>query len=320
MTQKGRNRHRYRSRCPPEHPDIVLEPPVATPISRRRLLRAAGTTSLAVLLAACSNSADGEAPTSRRRRHGDEPPTARTPATPPPTRTSATRRWRRSASTPSPRSRPIVATFEVLTGPTGRIPFGVLDAEQQPLLDRDVQLWVVQRGRGRHRADRAAVLRRGPRPARRLRRRGRAGPRRGCTTRSCRSTARPVGVAAFSARTPEKSTSYPPGTEFPVIATPTEDDPGALETLCTREPPCSMHADLAGHRAGHRPRRVHRRHARASARPPSAARSWTCWRSSRAEVERATSPSSTPRSTTTPGSRRARSSRTSACRPSPGRG
>ncbi len=174
---------------------------MAIPISRRTLLRAAGTTSLALMLGACTS---------------DDP------------------------FDTDPTLTLIVATFEVLTGPTGRIPFGVLDAEQQPLLDRDVQLWVMREGevvsgpieplfygeglgqRGIYVAD--VDL-----------------DQAGLYDALVQVDGDAVGTSAFSARTPEESTSYAPGTTFPVITTPTEDDPGALETLCTREPPCSMH-------------------------------------------------------------------------------
>lgn len=209
---------------------------MATPISRRALLRATGTTSLALLLAACTND-DPSAPTIADGDGGtddDAPDVADGAAIDSQTVEAV-------GLDAEPTLTPIVATFEVLTGPTGRIPFGVLDASQEPLLDRDVQLWVVREGevvtgpidplfhgeglgpRGIYVAD---VDLEQP----------------GLYDVVVQVDGDAVGVAAFSARTPEESTSYPPGTQFPVIGTPTEDDPGDLEALCTREPPCSMHA------------------------------------------------------------------------------
>ncbi len=208
---------------------------MVTPISRRALLRATGTTSLALLLAACTND-DPSAPTVEDGDGGV--------ATGAPDVADGAEIDNQAVEAVGLDAEatltPIVATFEVLTGPSGRIPFGVLDAEQQPLLDREVQLWVVREGevvsgpidplfygeglgqRGIYVADVDLE-------------------QAGLHDVVVQVDGGAVGVSAVTARTPEESTSYPPGTEFPVIGTPTEDDPGALEALCTREPPCSMH-------------------------------------------------------------------------------
>ena len=203
---------------------------MAAPISRRTLLRAAGTTSIAALLAACTSP---------------EPTTEDTPAddpssAPPSAEDIGTQAIAAAGIDATATLTPIIATFEVLTGATGRIPFGVLDGEQQPMLDRDVQVWVVGDGevvagpieplfygeglgqRGIYVAD---VELENP----------------GLYDAVVQVDGEEVGVAAFSARTPEQSTTYPPGTTFPVVATPTQDDPGAVEDLCTHEPECSMH-------------------------------------------------------------------------------
>lgn len=191
---------------------------MTTPISRRTLLRATGTTSLALLLAACTND-DPAAPTDADI---DNQAVEAVGLDTEPTLTA------------------IIATFEVLTGAGGRIPFGVLDAQQEPLLDRDVQLWVVREGE---------VVSGPIEPLFHGEGLGARGvyvaevdlDQAGLYDAVVQVDGDAVGVTAFSARTPEESTSYPPGTTFPVIATPTEDDPGELEELCTREPPCSMH-------------------------------------------------------------------------------
>lgn len=191
---------------------------MTTPISRRTLLRATGTTSLALLLAACTND-DPAAPTDADI---DNQAVEAVGLDAEPTLTA------------------IIATFEVLTGAGGRIPFGVLDAQQEPLLDRDVQLWVVREGE---------VVSGPIEPLFHGEGLGTRGvyvaevdlDQAGLYDAVVQVDGDAVGVTAFSARTPEESTSYPPGTTFPVIATPTEDDPGELEELCTREPPCSMH-------------------------------------------------------------------------------
>lgn len=205
---------------------------MATPISRRSLLRATGTTSLALLLAACTND-DPAAQTVADADGGTATDVADGAG-------AGDQAVEAVGLDAEPTLTPIVATFEVLTGATGRIPFGVLDAEQQPLLDREVQLWVVREGevvsgpidplfygeglgqRGIYVADVDLE-------------------QAGLYDVVVQVDDGATGVSTFSARTPEQSTSYPPGRTFPVIGTPTEDDPGALETLCTREPPCSMH-------------------------------------------------------------------------------
>lgn len=209
---------------------------MATPISRRRLLRAAGTTSLAVLLAACADDSTGDGATEDSTGAGDGAAVGDAP-----TKDDIDSQAIEAVGIDSePTLTPIVATFEVLTGPTGRVPFGVLDSEQQPLLDRDVQLWVVREGEvvtgpvdplfygeglGQRGIYVAEIELSEP----------------GLYDAVVQVDGDAVGVAAFSARTPEDSTAHPPGSEFPAVATPTEDDQGELEELCTREPPCSMH-------------------------------------------------------------------------------
>lgn len=204
---------------------------MTAPLSRRSLLRAAGTTSLAAALAACAGPADDAAD-----------PTPSESAAAPPSSEDIGNQAIAAVGLDAPATlTPIVATFEVLTGPAGRVPFGILDDEQQPMLDRAVQLWVVAEGevvagpieplfygeglgqRGIYIADVELA-------------------QPGLFDAVVQVDGEAVGVAAFSARTPDQSTTYPPGSTFPVVATPTEDDPGELEDLCTREPQCSMHA------------------------------------------------------------------------------
>jgi hypothetical protein len=206
---------------------------VARPISRRRLLRAAGTTSVAALLAACTTTADPVVDEGADAAAGG--------STEPADSNDIARQVIETVGLGvEPTLTPIVATFEVLTGPTGRIPFGVLDEAQQPMLDRDVQLWVVSEGE---------VVTGPVEPLFYGEGLGQRGiyvaevelEQAGLFDVVVQVDGGPAGVSAFSARRPEDSTSYPPGAEFPIIATPTEEDPGALESLCTRQPPCSMH-------------------------------------------------------------------------------
>ena len=208
---------------------------MATPISRRALLRATGASSLALLLAACGDTSTGDG--------GDTASPSATPtagATGGDAEAIAQQAIAAAGLDAAPTLTPIIATFEVLTGPTGRVPFGVLDAGQSPLLDRELQLWVVQDGEvvtgpvepiffgeglGARGIYVAEVELSEP----------------GLYDAVVQVDGGEVGVAAFQARTPEQSTTHPPGAEFPDVATPTVDDPGELETLCTKEPPCSMH-------------------------------------------------------------------------------
>ena len=206
---------------------------MAAPIPRRSLLRATGATSLAGLLAACAGS-DGDGAATDAAPAGDD-------ATTTPSTEDITDQAVAAVGLDVPVTlTPIVATFEVLTGPSGRIPLGVLDADQQPLLDRDVRLWVVREGEVVAGPVEPLFYGEG------LGQRGiyiaeveLAEP--GLFDAVVQVDDEAAGVAAFSARTPEQSTTYPPGVSFPVVATPTEADPGSLEDLCTREPQCSMH-------------------------------------------------------------------------------
>lgn len=204
-----------------------------TPISRRALLRASGAASLGLLLAACNDADDTTGATGPT-------PGEDAPGTPADGADISAQAIEAVGLEGPATLTPIIATFEVLTGPTGRIPFGVLDEEQQPLLDRPVQLWLVREGEvvagpveplfyGEGLGERgiyvAEVELDEP----------------GLLDAVVQVDGGPVGVAAVSVRTPESSTSFPPGTEFPAIATPTVEDQGELEDLCTREPQCSMH-------------------------------------------------------------------------------
>lgn len=211
-------------------PPFVWSLSVAKELSRRTLLRATGTASLAALLAACTNGDQTAAPS----------PTAADSAQP-----SQADIGQQAVEAvgidAAPTLTPIVATFEVLTGPTGRIPFGVLDDQQQPLLDAAAQVWVVRDGEvvtgpiepiffgeglGQRGIYVAEVALDEP----------------GLYDAVVQVNDKAVGVAPFTAQSPEQSTTFPPGADFPAIATPTTEAPGDLDELCTRNPDCTMHS------------------------------------------------------------------------------
>jgi hypothetical protein len=211
------------------NPPFVWSPSVATELSRRALLRATGTVSLAALLAACGDGTQTAAPSP-----------AASSSSPPSQDDIGQQAVEAVGIDAAPTLTPIVATFEVLTGPTGRIPFGVLDSQQQPLLDRAAKVWVVRDGEvmtgpvdpiffgeglGQRGIYVAEVALEEP----------------GLYDAVVQVDDDAVGVASFTAQSPEQSSTFPPGAEFPAIATPTTDDPGELEELCTREPDCTMH-------------------------------------------------------------------------------
>lgn len=208
-----------------------------TRLDRRALLRTTGLTGAGLLLAACAGTTD---PATDPAADGGAPPS---------TGDDITRRALQAAGVDAPVGlTPIVAAFELLTG-SGRVPFGVLDEQQRPILDGDVTVWVV---------DQDGELAAGPvTPVFFGEGLGSRGvyvaelelPEPGIhdlVVRAETPDGPRAGTGVLSVVDPETSTTHPPGTELPAVSTPTVDDPGPLEELCTAEPDCSMHAvDLA---------------------------------------------------------------------------
>ncbi|MFT4837902.1 MAG: hypothetical protein ACI9OB_000356 [Nonlabens sp.] len=205
---------------------------MSTPISRRTLLRVSGGSTLAVLLAACSA---GE-PT------GDATPDAATPdaATGLPANGDITQQALDAAGlTTAPTLTPIVATYEVLTG-AGRVPLGILGPDQRPILDADVRVWVVKEGelvdgpitplfhgeglgdRGIYIADVALTT-------------------TGLHDLVVEVDGDATGTTTIAVVDPSSSVTFPPGATFPSLGSPTADNPGLLETICTQDPACTMH-------------------------------------------------------------------------------
>lgn len=136
----------------------------------------------------------------------------------------------------------INATFEVLTGPGRRLQFGVLDETRQPAPDLDLQVAVVRAGD-------LEVVQTATGPIYHGEGLGIRGVYAMETEISepgihylVAAADGHVGVAAMQVIDPENSQVPQLGTAFPVVPTPTVEDPGPLEELCTREPDCSLHA------------------------------------------------------------------------------
>ncbi len=201
---------------------------MSTPISRRSLLRTGGGTTLALLLAAC----------------GTDPAPTATPSDPfeglADGQSLATQALQTAGIDVAATLTPIVATFEVLTGEHGRVPFGVLGPDQRPILDADVQVWVVRDGEliegpisprfyGEGLGDRGVYIADVQLDT------------AGFHDLVVQVDGDAAGQAALAVVDPADSTTYPPGSTFPNVVTPTTADPGKLETLCTQDPPCTMH-------------------------------------------------------------------------------
>lgn len=137
----------------------------------------------------------------------------------------------------------IVASFEVLTGADHRMAFGLLNANREPALDQQLQVFVVRS------ADKELVQ--GPiEPT--FYGEG-LGPRGVYVFETdiptpgvhdlivATADGAHAGTAAMSVIEPENSLVLTPGDEIPAVDTPTVDDPKDLAELCTREPDCTMH-------------------------------------------------------------------------------
>ena len=207
---------------------------MARHISRRTLLRAGGTTTLAALLAACGSGGDDGAGTG-------------TTGTGDPTADDA------SAAAGGEQLTVIVPAYEVLTGADGRIPIGVLGADQRPILDADLDVTIV-RDTGEQ-VDEGEVVAEGLTPTFYGEGLGDRGiyylqPDLATTGRHglvVSIAGRGAGTALFAAIDPADSTLYAPGQSFPTgLETPTADAPGPLETICTQDPQCSMHEASLG--------------------------------------------------------------------------
>ena len=214
-----------------------------TRLDRRALLRTTGLTGAGLLLAACAGTPDPAA--APDADGGTATPAGDLPSN----NEDIAARALDVAGVDAPVGlTPIIAAFELLTG-TGRVPFGVLDEQQRPILDGDVTVWVV---------DQDGALAAGPvTPVFFGEGLGARGvyiaelelPEPGIhdlVVRAETPDGPRAGTGALSVVDPASSTTYPPGTELPVVSTPTVDDQGPLEELCTLEPDCSMHdTDLA---------------------------------------------------------------------------
>jgi hypothetical protein len=207
---------------------------VAVPaLSRRTLLRGTGLVGLGAVLTACGggegSGSGATAPGTDGAADGADLANAALEAA--------------GVADGAPVLTPIVATFEVLTGPTGRIQFGLLDAENSPLLDADVQVWVVDAQAGEVVTGPVEPVFFGEG----------LGARGVYVFEPALETAglldlvvatdggASVGTAALRVIAPEESAVVRPGEQFPSFATPTAADPMGLEELCTRTPPCGMH-------------------------------------------------------------------------------
>lgn len=217
------------------------------PLTRRTLLRAGGVGSLGLLLAACTSDDPGTAGGEDVPAAFDEPLADGE---------DIARRALDAAGVDAELGlTPIVATFELLTV-DGRVPFGILGTDNQPILDGDVRAWVVD-GDGTLTAGPITPLFHGeglgtrgvyvaeldlPAPGIHdlvLVAETPDGPR--------------AGTAALRVVDPADSTTFPPGTTLPEVATPTLANPGPLVELCTAEPDCTMHATSAAEVLGRGP-------------------------------------------------------------------
>ena len=134
----------------------------------------------------------------------------------------------------------IAATFEQLVGKGQTFAFGLTDLANEPIKGADAQLFVVPDGGEPS----------GPFATRYEEVEGvplglyvteidvtQAGP----TSLVAVTSDNRAGVAQVSVAEPAQSQVAAPGTDAIAAATATEEEPGELAELCTRQPPCGMH-------------------------------------------------------------------------------
>lgn len=138
---------------------------------------------------------------------------------------------------------PLVASFELLTGSGRRFQFGLLDETQTPVAGAQVEVFLVD--------DAEQSIVQGPvTPTYHDEGLGQRGiyvfesefAAPGTHYLVVRTTdGSHGGVVPLTVVTPETSPVLQVGAAFPSVTTPTEEQPGDLEELCTRDPACGMH-------------------------------------------------------------------------------
>jgi hypothetical protein len=198
--------------------------PGSTPLSRRQLLRGLGALGAAGLLAAC-----GQDP--------DDPPPGAADGTPEDPRQAVLDHLGIDA----PPDLNLVLPFrESPAGEDRRFVFGLATDEREFLSGLDVEVTVVRDG--------SLEVVHGPVPATAYEDFGNLGvygtrityPEPGIY-RIAAVTPDRAAVGAVQADDPAQLPMPLVGDQVPRAETPTFDDPGDLEELCTREPDCSMH-------------------------------------------------------------------------------
>lgn len=199
-------------------------------LTRRGFLVGSGA---AVVLAACGGD---DAP--------DVDPTAGSTSGPGTDQNAITQQVAEAAGVTAPLDyTPLVASFEVLTGPGRRFQFGLLDESQTPLADATLTVTLVKD------SDQSVVQ--GPlTPSYHDEGLGQRGiyvfdseftePGTHYLVVATPDNAH-GGVVPLTVVTPETSPIVQVGAAFPSVPTATDADPGELEALCTREPACGMH-------------------------------------------------------------------------------
>ncbi|MBW3621450.1 MAG: hypothetical protein KY461_14490, partial [Actinobacteria bacterium] len=219
----------------PEAAPVTRPVPLQT-VSRRSLLAGLGATGAGLVLAACGGGGDpGATPTTA----GTTPP-----GSSPQDGDAAVQAALDAAGVDAPVTLTVlVASFEPMTGSGRRLQFGLLGEDREPALDLDVRAHLV-------RADDATDATGALEPTFH----GEGLGDRGVyvietdleqpgtydlVVVTADGTA--AGTAALRVITPEQSAVVNVGEPFPVVETPTEEDPKDLEELCTRDPDCGMH-------------------------------------------------------------------------------
>lgn len=236
-TGEGRPSRSLRScRAPRWRPAVTNLP--AARLDRRTLLRNAGLLGLGAVAAACGGGdpSDATSPTSDGTSPGAAGGT-------PIEGDDATAAALEAAGVDAPVVlTPIIATFEVLTGGASRVQFGLLDESNSPILDADVEAFVV-------RSDDATLVQGPVSPIFFGEDLGNRGvyvfeaelSEPGIHDLVVVTADGRAGTGAMQVITPEQSAVARPGQAFPIVETPTTEDPKDLAELCTREPDCGMH-------------------------------------------------------------------------------
>ena len=135
----------------------------------------------------------------------------------------------------------INASFETLTGDDQLFAFGLVGLDNTPVTGADVEVWIRQREGEPPAGPVAAMFTEIPNQPLGLYVVRLGLPTAGAIPLVATTSEGAAGQTTLRVADPETAAVPPPGSEAPVVTTPTTEDLLGFERLCTLDPPCGMH-------------------------------------------------------------------------------